>query len=89
MAALPKPVRARALDPTKALAIYRTDEDKDIVFESSAVPRVMPHIPTGMEKGEEEVWQLTKKRANSYRSTTFKLLFRPSSLPEERTRRLL
>jgi hypothetical protein len=53
--AAPKPVRARALDPTKALAIYRGDEDKDIANESSAAPRIMPIIPTGMEKGEEEV----------------------------------
>ena len=50
-----KPVRARALDPSKPLAIYRTDEDKEIVNESSSVPRPLANIPTGMEKGEEEV----------------------------------
>src|SRR6478752_881897 len=55
----PKPVRARALDPTKALAIFRADEDKDIVNDTSALPRMVANIPTGMEKGEEEVRPFT------------------------------
>ena len=53
--AAPKTVRARALDPSKALAIYRSEDEIELLSESSAAPRLMPIIPTGMEKGEEEV----------------------------------
>ena len=42
---------ARALDPSKLLLIYRTDEDKDIVNETSVLPRMPMIINTGMEKG--------------------------------------
>lgn len=47
-------MRARALDASRPLPIYRGEEVKDILHESTAAPRVVANIPTGMEKGEEE-----------------------------------
>ncbi len=50
----PKPVRARALDPSKPLPVLRAEEDREILNESAALPRLVANIATGMEKAEEE-----------------------------------
>ena len=46
--------RARALDASKALPVYRGDEIPDIP-EFTAINRAVPQMPTGMEKEEESV----------------------------------
>jgi hypothetical protein len=55
MAAVAKPVRARALDHQRPMMIFRGDEDKEVVAESTAIARTVSAVPTGMEKAEEEV----------------------------------
>lgn len=46
--------RARALDPTKPMPIYLTEELPDLP-EHSAINRAVPQMPSGMEKEEESV----------------------------------
>ena len=46
--------RARALDASKTLPVYRGDEIPDIP-EFTAINRAVPTMPTGMEKEEESV----------------------------------
>ena len=46
--------RARALDATKALPIYRSDEIPDL-YDYNVINRAVPQMPTGMEKEEESV----------------------------------
>eukprot|EP00051_Salpingoeca_urceolata_P011249 m.139079 g.139079 ORF g.139079 m.139079 type:complete len:605 (+) comp17049_c0_seq1:291-2105(+) len=46
--------RARALEPSKPLPIYRSTEDPNVLLETSQVARSVPQMPTGMEKEEEE-----------------------------------
>lgn len=44
--------RARALDATKALAIYHAEDIPDLA-DFAAINRTVPQMPTGMEKEEE------------------------------------
>lgn len=44
--------RARALDATKPLPIYRSDEVPDL-YDYNVINRAVPQMPTGMEKEEE------------------------------------
>ena len=44
--------RARTLDATKAMAIYRA-EDLPELADSNAINRSVPTMPSGMEKEEE------------------------------------
>lgn len=46
--------RARALDPSKPLPIYLSEELPDLP-EYSAINRAVPQMPSGMEKEEESV----------------------------------
>lgn len=46
--------RARALDATKPLPIYRSDEIPDL-YDYNVINRAVPQMPTGMEKEEESV----------------------------------
>ena len=46
--------RARALDATKPLPVYHSDEVPDL-SEYNAINRTVPQMPTGMEKEEETV----------------------------------
>ncbi len=47
--------RARALDTSKPLPIYRTDETTDATDLAAMQSRTVTQAPTGMEKEEEEV----------------------------------
>lgn len=49
--------RARALDATKPLPIYRSDEVPDL-YDYNVINRAVPQMPTGMEKEEESVSRL-------------------------------
>ncbi|XP_059620533.1 uncharacterized protein LOC132264365 isoform X2 [Phlebotomus argentipes] len=51
--------RARALDPSKPLPIYLTDELPDLP-EYSAINRAVPQMPSGMEKEEESEHHLQR-----------------------------
>ena len=44
--------RARALDATKAMPVYRLEEIPDLP-DFAAINRAVPQMPTGMEKEEE------------------------------------
>ena len=46
--------RARALDSNKSLPVYHAKDIPDLA-EFSSVNRVVPQMPTGMEKEEETV----------------------------------
>lgn len=46
--------RARALDATKPLPIYRSDDIPDL-YDYNVINRAVPQMPTGMEKEEESV----------------------------------
>lgn len=46
--------RARALDATKPMPVYRNHEIPDLP-EFAAINRAVPQMPTGMEKEEESV----------------------------------
>lgn len=46
--------RARALDASRDLAVYRTEHIPDLA-EYAAINRTVPQMPTGMEKEEETV----------------------------------
>lgn len=46
--------RARALDASRDLAVYRTEYIPDLA-EYAAINRTVPQMPTGMEKEEETV----------------------------------
>ncbi len=46
--------RARALDSNKSLPVYHAEDIPDL-SEYSSVNRVVPQMPTGMEKEEETV----------------------------------
>lgn len=46
--------RARALDATKAMPVFKADEIPDLP-DFSAINRAVPQMPTGMEKEEESV----------------------------------
>ena len=46
--------RARALDATKPLPIYRSEEIPDL-YDYNVINRAVPQMPTGMEKEEESV----------------------------------
>lgn len=46
--------RARALDATKTLPVYRGEEIPDLP-DFAAINRAVPQMPTGMEKEEETV----------------------------------
>ena len=47
--------RARALDPSKPLPIFFSDQEPDILNPNASISRAVPQMPTGMEKEEEEV----------------------------------
>ncbi|KAG4066976.1 hypothetical protein HA402_007724 [Bradysia odoriphaga] len=51
--------RARALDPTKPMPIYLTEELPDLP-EHSAINRAVPQMPSGMEKEEESEHHLQR-----------------------------
>ena len=55
MAATKVSFRARALDTSKPLPIYRSDENPDILDSVAVQSRAVTLAPTGMEKEEEEV----------------------------------
>lgn len=46
--------RARALDVSKPMPVYRSDEIPDLP-DFAAINRAVPQMPTGMEKEEESV----------------------------------
>ena len=46
--------RARALDATKPMPVYKVDEIPDLP-DFAAINRAVPQMPTGMEKEEETV----------------------------------
>ena len=46
--------RARALDASKPMPVYRSDEIPDLP-DFAAINRAVPQMPTGMEKEEESV----------------------------------
>ena len=46
--------RARALDATKPMPVYRIEEIPDLP-DFAAINRAVPQMPTGMEKEEETV----------------------------------
>ena len=46
--------RARALDVTKPMPVYRAEEIPDMP-DFAAINRAVPQMPTGMEKEEETV----------------------------------
>ena len=46
--------RARALDSNKSLPVYHADDIPDLQ-DYTSVHRVVPQMPTGMEKEEETV----------------------------------
>ena len=46
--------RARALDATKSMPVYKLDEIPDLP-DFAAINRAVPQMPTGMEKEEETV----------------------------------
>lgn len=46
--------RARALDPSKSMPIYRAEDIPDLP-EYAAINRAVPQMPSGMEKEEESV----------------------------------
>ena len=54
--------RARALDATKSMPIYKLDEIPDLP-DFAAINRAVPQMPTGMEKEEETVRFSTRKSA--------------------------
>lgn len=47
--------RARALDATKPLPVFRCEDLPDL-HEYASINRAVPQMPTGMEKEEESVW---------------------------------
>ena len=51
--------RARALDANKSLPVYHADDLPDLP-DITSVSRVVPQMPTGMEKEEESVSYLPK-----------------------------
>ncbi len=53
--------RARALDATKAMPIYKLDEIPDLP-DFAAINRAVPQMPTGMEKEEESVSEISHTR---------------------------
>lgn len=53
--------RARALDAYKSMPIYLTEELPDLP-EYSAINRAVPQMPSGMDKEEERVSFINKKR---------------------------
>ena len=46
--------RARALDVSKPMPVYKSDEIPDLP-DFAAINRAVPQMPTGMEKEEESV----------------------------------
>lgn len=52
--------RARALDASKPMPIYMSEELPDLP-DYSAINRAVPQMPSGMEKEEECVSFLTKR----------------------------
>ena len=50
--------RARQLDSNKALPVYRAEELPDLT-EFSTINRAVPQMPTGMEKEEETVSEIS------------------------------
>ena len=52
--------RARALDASKPLPIYRSDEIPDNA-DAALINRAVPQMPTGMEKEEESVRKILWK----------------------------
>ena len=46
--------RARALDVSKPMPVYKSDEIPDLP-DFQAINRAVPQMPTGMEKEEESV----------------------------------
>lgn len=52
--------RARQLDATKPLPIYRSEEIPDLP-DYAAINRSVPQMPTGMEKEEECVSRISHK----------------------------
>lgn len=47
--------RARALDATKPMPVYKADEMIPDLQDFAAINRSVPQMPTGMEKEEETV----------------------------------
>ncbi len=56
MAASKLSFRARALDTSKPMPVYRSDEVPEIMEAAIAQSRAVTLAPTGMEKEEEEVF---------------------------------
>ena len=54
--------RARALDATKSMPVYKLDEIPDLP-DFAAINRAVPQMPTGMEKEEETVRLCTGVRS--------------------------
>ena len=50
--------RARALDATKPMAVYKAEEIPNLL-DFAAINRTVPQMPTGMEKEEESVRKLS------------------------------
>eukprot|EP00042_Codosiga_hollandica_P051729 m.640429 g.640429 ORF g.640429 m.640429 type:complete len:673 (+) comp58340_c1_seq2:219-2237(+) len=46
--------RARALDASKAMPIYHSQQEPDVLNPTTAINRAVLQLPTGMEKDEEE-----------------------------------
>lgn len=53
--------RARALDASKPLPVFRCEDLPDL-HEYASINRAVPQMPTGMEKEEESVRDLTAAR---------------------------
>ena len=56
--------RARALDATKSMPVYKLDEVPDLP-DFAAINRAVPQMPTGMEKEEETVRFCTRNNIRS------------------------
>ena len=56
--------RARALDASKPLPVFRCEDLPDL-HEYASINRAVPQMPTGMEKEEESVRLLDQKPANT------------------------
>ena len=56
--------RARALDTSKSMPVYKADEIPELP-DFAAINRAVPQMPTGMEKEEETVISLFSKEVLS------------------------
>ncbi len=56
--------RARALDASRPMAVYRAEDLPDLP-DFTAINRAVPQMPTGMEKEEETVRFLSLQKLSS------------------------